>query len=296
MGSNSPYPTTGVGWFDALGATLGALSNRGGSSADSYGSSLGFDPNTVPTTPGGMPGVNGPAGAAAIKRLLKQVPMSQGKGGWKATSIDDAELEPLRWTGKKLETALRQMSAATGKPITDKFQLQQEWAKLVKMSAQYWAASNGGKIPGVARTPSDILNEAAQTGKTAGAVSLTSQQTHSSVDEISDGTAWGYMSNAATQMLGRAPTEGELRRFISKAHDIASRNPSITTQTTKTDSKGNTTTSSKTKGGADAGDYAAAAQKLASTPEAAAYQAAGTYFNALVDMLDSPVNLTAPTP
>ena len=107
------------------------------------------------------------------------------------------------------------------------------------------------------------------------------------MNQLSDGSAYMIIKNAARQALGRNPTSSEVKQFAARAHRIAVSNPTISRSTVTTDAMGNTSTSTKVKQGANADDFQMAAEKKVDTEEAGAYQAATTYYNAMLSALDS---------
>lgn len=208
-------------------------------------------------------------------------------------TTDRALAEPWNWDNTRLQQEFARASRAVGQPVQTREQFQAVWEKAVD-----WAKQS--RVAGKPITPYDAMDLMA---RDQAAVTLDGKTTTTSVaksvDEVTDGQAWAVLERAAKDMLGRAPTNAELQRFIGKARDIAARNPHVSRTTTTTTknadgTNGSTTSSSVSKGGMTEGDLALAAQNMAATPEAAAYQAAGTYFNEFLRALDSPVDMPNP--
>lgn len=224
----------------------------------------------------------------------RNLPMSGTVRGERIGTDLEAVLNlPYRWVNdkKKMDKLFSAVSAATGKPVTDFFSALSVWQDAVKASNQSWVGTNGGKN-GTPLSPWEALNLMSRTpGGYGNSTSAPKTETHRSVSEVSDGAAWSFINDAVTRLLGRAASTSEVQEFASKANRIAADNPTVTTTTT--DGKGNTT--SKTKGGIEAGDLELAARNTANRDsEAGAYQAASTYYNALLGTLSSMANLPNP--
>ena len=131
-----------------------------------------------------------------------------------------------------------------------------------------------------------------ETGKPKSRIQ-TSSSTSSSVNDVSDGDAWAIMQNAAANALGREVSHEEVREFAYRANQIAAENPDEVTSTQTVDAAtGDSATSTKRKSGWQTSDTQRMAQEdLEDTPEAGAYQAATTYYNAMLGALDSPVDI-----
>jgi hypothetical protein len=230
----------------------------------------------------------------------------------KGNSIDLVSNLPMRWRNnaqssprdaKQLNKLFKYVSEATGQQINSFDEAVKVWQKAVAKAEASWTGTRGGK-KGKPTTPWDELLIAKRDRQAGIANDLsvgpeggrggTQRSVVKSIDEISDGTAWTFIDTAARQMLGRAATESEVRRFVSKAHDIAARNPNISTVTTVDDGAGGGSQKTKTKQGAGQGDYELEARNnMAASPEAGAFQAATTYFKALQDALGSQAGLRA---
>jgi hypothetical protein len=222
-----------------------------------------------------------------------QVLISTGKDGDKYMDVEDANDRPWAWSKAWKKKQLARMSKVLGEPVNEfNDQFFATWQKAVQWAA---AANRAGKN----LTPYDALDLMAREkpggvtlDKDGNAVSTTTAR---SVDNITEGQAWGYLKGAVENAIGRAPTQAELHRFLGKARDVAASNPEVTRTTTTTmkDGSGQNSTQSTT-GGIREGDLALAASNMAATPEAAAYQVAGKYMNVLMGALDGPVDIPTP--
>lgn len=121
----------------------------------------------------------------------------------------------------------------------------------------------------------------------------TSSSTSTSVNDLTDGDAWAIMKNAAQNALGREASHEEIREFAYRANQIAAENPDeVTTTQTVDAATGDSKSHTSRTSGFNSNDAERMAQEeLEDTPEAGAYQAATTYYNAMIGALDSPVSL-----
>lgn len=199
---------------------------------------------------------------------------------------------PWFWSESKRQEMYKRASEAFGKDISNIHDFLAVWKQAVDLAAQSWEASDGKK----ALTPYDIFDmmrreapggAAAIGGSQTGPRSI--RQKVTSINRLSDGSAWQLLKSAAREALGREPTHEELRSFAARANQIAAENPDVTTTVMETDENGNTTTRVDNQPGATAADFQTAAEEEMDTEEAGAYQAATTYFDALVRGLDSVV-------
>jgi hypothetical protein len=84
-------------------------------------------------------------------------------------------------------------------------------------------------------------------------------------------------------LMGRDPDKNELDRYGSMMSAYAQKHPTVTKQTQTTDIHGNTTSSSTSSGGySAAGVTDMLSDRAKADPEYGSYQAATTYFNALI--------------
>lgn len=173
--------------------------------------------------------------------------------------------------------------------------LESMWADAVRRAQASFRLTDAGKN-GDAKTPFEFLREMgrkntsmAAPGSAGGPSQRTTTRT---IDEPTEGQLWGHLQSAAEQLLGRAPTDSELRRFAARASDIAARNPTVSTTSEKVSADGGSVTRTATQsGGVTEADYELEARKAAATPEAAAFQVASTYMNALERALEGGMSL-----
>lgn len=115
--------------------------------------------------------------------------------------------------------------------------------------------------------------------------------TSNSVYDLTPDNARATLRQALQAKLGRDPTEAEIRDFIDAAQTRAADNPSTSTTTYHTDASGNTTSNTTTQAGfSDARLQEMALRRARQAPDYAKYQAASTYYPALVSALGATVS------
>lgn len=153
------------------------------------------------------------------------------------------------------------------------------WADYVQQSANYFAA-------GATVSPWDILaKDISARGGTG--LAGTKTQTTRDVSLTGQADAAAIFHSAAQSLLGRNATPAEEAAFRQQLNAKEQANPTTATITSTTDEQGAVTNTSRTSTG---GFNSAAAQLLAEqqarqNPESASYQAATTYYNAMMQTL-----------
>lgn len=219
------------------------------------------------------------------------------------SGLEIANAVPYGWSDKQLQINMKRMSAAVGVQMKSFDDVLKVWGQAVNR-AQMISFSTAGKRQ---LTPWDVLDLTKKEtlragilygGGAAGGVPKEGSmgytkftQTDRQIQDVTKGDAYAVLKRAASEALGRAPSADELRAFTSMANRAASENPTTTTTTSTIDNAlGKTkSSSSKTKKGFGPNDLGMLGDKKADTPEAGAYQAAGMYYNALVQALESVV-------
>lgn len=130
-----------------------------------------------------------------------------------------------------------------------------------------------------------IDNATGEKVKYVGPRSKTTTQTR--VDLTDPETAQALITQSLTQLLGRAPSDGELAQFKGTISGYEKAHPTVATTTENINSMGETTSSNTTTSG---GVTDAARQQLLQSgvekgPEYAKYQGGTTYFNALLQLI-----------
>ena len=158
--------------------------------------------------------------------------------------------------------------------------LSQLWAGYVAQAAGYYAS--GKKV-----TPWDVIAKDMQQREATAAQPRTVTSTQVQANESTRTDASALFEQAATSLLGRAPTKSESSKFFGALNKYEKANPTVTTTTSNYSGEGDLTSQSSTsKGGvsADARAYLAEQQAKAD-PEYGAYQAATTYMGALMQAI-----------
>lgn len=160
--------------------------------------------------------------------------------------------------------------------------IQNQWEDAVAEAAQ---RLYHGQVITPMQVLANRINFARNQNQGTSATSRTDTTTNFSIPSVED--AHALVKNIFQQALGRDPTDNELAKYSSMAVGIAKSNPSTSTTETTRDKNGNTsshtTTTQKSVGAAGMQD--AILTKLQADPEYGAYQAATTYFNAVMQML-----------
>jgi hypothetical protein len=159
------------------------------------------------------------------------------------------------------------------------------WYTAVQEAGLRFSATNGkDKV-----TPYDLIDMMAGVGGNGKGKNSNRTMTHTSVSTqtLDQESADGIVRAIFQQSMGRDPTDGELSDYRTMMTGYAKDHPQTTTTTTKYDGQGNEASStSNTKGGiTESGLQNMAAQHAQADPEYGTYQAATTYWNALLGMI-----------
>lgn len=211
--------------------------------------------------------------------------------GDKTKPLSAVANEPYLWSAEKINDAIKKFNEA-GIPVRDLEGVVGVWGKLSEQAAKRYSLSSGKlKV-----TPWDMLEinksalaAAGGSGSGSGggtAAPTTVRSTTRSVAQITHGDGWNALQNTLSRMLGRDPSEEEVKDFIGRMNHLAAKNPTITTSTTTGVGTASQNTSSKTRGGFNANDILENAYRDAQADEEyAEYQSATTYFNAALSAL-----------
>ena len=200
---------------------------------------------------------------------------------WHGTSEFD------RWGKRLLGLGLIDAGDETSVEILDAV-----WQDAVDLSARFLAA--GKKV-----TPwkaAELLSQGAgagngsRYGSSGGAFTGNRSSTSRSVDLTDPATAKAITNDSLSQALGRAARPEELAQFLQVINSAERANPTVTSSNTRYDKGEAVSQSSTTSGGlTSAGRSQMVTDRAQALPEYGAFQAASTYYNALVSALDSPV-------
>jgi hypothetical protein len=168
-------------------------------------------------------------------------------------------------------------------------ELEKLWTTVLKRSAIAFSA--GQKV-----TPWAVMGLMAKQGF-GQPTSRTTNQSSTDIEALDPAQARLMIEKAASEALGRRPTESEIDSFAAKAQQIAQSNPRVTNTTTTTqyDAEGNALASnskSNASGGAEvvnAQSQVAAEDQARANPEYDKVQKGMTYFPMFFDALSSPV-------
>jgi hypothetical protein len=157
-------------------------------------------------------------------------------------------------------------------------QLAQAWGDYVQQSANYLAA-------GKTMTPMDIFSKDLAIRGGGVPTTKTTKTVDTSLTSRVDSEA--IFKSAAQSLLGRNPTDSEYAQFYSNLNAQERANPTVATTTTTTDEEGNPVSSTRTsEGGIGAAGSALLAQRQAEqSKDYGAYQAATTYYNAMLQTI-----------
>lgn len=185
------------------------------------------------------------------------------------------------WDQKTRDKFLTQLGLAGYKSdqMTDS-DLALTWANYVNQAAKYRARGQN-------LTPWDVLAKDMAQRETAAAKPRTITQTSTSYDLSSKGDAQAIFLTAAQQLIGRDPTKAETAKFTEALNAYERANPRTTTTTSRYAAGGDLTSqSSTTSGGVGEGArQILAMEDIKKDPEYGAYQAATTYFDAMMEMI-----------
>lgn len=197
----------------------------------------------------------------------------------RAQTVNRALNQPYLWEEDELAEAMKRMQAA-GLDVKSFEDVNSVWKGLVERAAITFSASEGEKKV----TPWDVLDMVER--ETGGGLdedgNRTTTATHHSIDQISEGEAWSTLQSNLSRMLGRDPSDQEVRDFTYRMNHLAAKNPSIS-KTISQYKNGELvdSTTRETSAGFTASDVVMKAYDQAQAdPEYAEFQAATTYFDA----------------
>ena len=161
------------------------------------------------------------------------------------------------------------------------------WQYAVQEAGNFYTATGGKRKV----TPWDMLSlledNAAAAGGSKGP--KTTKQTSTSTNIPSPLDAEAAVKTIFQEGIGRDPSKGELARYSSLLIGKAKANPSITNSTQTVDANGNVSQSSTSSGGLSAaGAQQALMNEVQADPEYGSYQAATTYYGALLKAIAAP--------
>lgn len=200
----------------------------------------------------------------------------------KTDKLSSVSNQYYNWDQKTKDKFLTQLSLAgidtTSLKDADVAKL---WGSYAEQAASYYAA--GTKL-----TPWDILSKDREQREAYLKTprSVTQTQTTSNLSTGADSHA--LFLQAAQSLLGRDPTKSEVSSFQKALNAYEKKNPTVSTTTSNYVGDTLQSQNTTTKGGVtDASRGLMATEDIKADPEYGAYQAATTYFGALMDMIGS---------
>jgi hypothetical protein len=201
-------------------------------------------------------------------------------GGAKELTVQDAVADWYKWSDQE-RSAFGQRLYKLGlvKDPHDYGAVFNTWQSAVQEASNFYSFA-GKKV-----TPWQVLDVVAG-GAGGGPHPTTQTNTSKSFNIPTVEDAHAATKQLFQALMGRDPDHGELDRYASMMTSYAQKHPTVTKQTQTTDIHGNTTSSSTSSGGYSQGGITdMLSQKAKADPEYGSYQAATTYFNALIGSL-----------
>lgn len=200
-------------------------------------------------------------------------------------TLTQAQNLPYTWEDEEVAEVMKRLRRA-GINVRNFDELKAVWDSLVDRASKSYTLSLGKRK----LTPWDVLEltrrEAEETGSLVNYEDGTQTRTATSVSEISEGASWATLRTTLSALLGRDPTDREVRDYAYRMNTLAAKNPSITETITRYEAGEAVSQESSKTGGFDADDMAREAYDQAQDdPEYAKVQAGTTYFNALLQGL-----------
>lgn len=192
---------------------------------------------------------------------------------------------PYEWEDDEIIDAMKRFRRA-GVNVTTFDQLTSEWGRLVERASMTYSLSRGQRK----LTPWDVLELRKKESKAAGTLtdfeSGTQTRVATSVSEIPEAASWATLQQTLSQLLGRDPSDQEVRDYAYRMNTLAAQNPSITETITRYKGGEAVSSESSTTGGFGADDMAREAYEGAQDdPEYARVQGGTTYYNALLSAI-----------
>jgi hypothetical protein len=204
----------------------------------------------------------------------------------KAQTITRALNQPYLWDEEELDEAMKRMQDA-GLDVRSFDDVTSVWESLVERAAKTYTFSKGERKV----TPWDVLDLVKREDESANGgedpENFTHVSTNKNVEDISEGEAWSVLQSNLSRMLGRDPSDQEVRDFTVRMNNLAARNPAIskTISTYKDGRLTNSKTIEKDSGFTADDMVMESYEDAQADPEYGAYQAASTYYNAAVGAL-----------
>ncbi|AZF95820.1 hypothetical protein SEA_OLICIOUS_10 [Streptomyces phage Olicious] len=206
---------------------------------------------------------------------------AQSAGAYDNTvKLSEVANQYYNWDGKTKNKFLTQLGLAGYDTSGMKdSQIAQLWGNYAAQAAQYF--QQGRRL-----TPWDILAKDRDQREAYMNTPRTVTQSSTSYDMSTREDAHGIFLQAAQSLLGRDPTKSEITAFQKALNAYEKANPTTTTQTSNYIGDTLQSQSSTTTGGVKEGArQLMALEDVKADPEYGAYQAATTYFDAMMEMI-----------
>jgi len=204
------------------------------------------------------------------------IPLRKEKTG----KLSDVANQYYNWDTKTQNKFLSQLNLAGYDTSQMKdSQIAQLWGTYAAQAAQYYG--QGRKL-----TPWDILAKDMEAREAYMNTPRSVTQTSTAYDMSTREDAHAIFLQSAQALLGRDPTKAEIKTFQKALNAYEKANPTVTTQTTNYMGDTVTSQSSTTKGGVKEGArQLMAMEDIKQDPEYGAFQAATTYYDAMMEMI-----------
>lgn len=215
---------------------------------------------------------------------LPSEPVTATTPGDRTRTVTQAMNMPYLWDEEQIAKAMERLKDA-GIQVGSFDELVSAWGSLVNRAAMTYSLSEGQQKV----TPWDVLDlykKEAQASGTYVDPNRTESYTQRNVSEITEGQAWTSIQGTLSQMLGRDPSDQELRDFTYRMNHMAASNPSISKTITQYKNGEAVSSSTHTDPGFTSSDMAQEAYDSAQNdPEYAEFRGASYLFNAAMSAL-----------
>ena len=209
-------------------------------------------------------------------------------------SLSEAQGEFYRWSEddrRKWGQHLLALGLIDEGEENDYNTLRDMWMDVVSEAANFTTAGKQVDPWKVATLIAGDTSSGGAAGRSKGFTGSKSQ-TRRSVDLTDPSTAKALVNDVLSRQLGRAATDAEVEEFRNVLNAAERANPTVTSSTTTYQNGDAVSQSSTTSGGlGSAGAQQVVEDAVSVLPERQSYQAAATYFNALLGSLGSPVSV-----
>lgn len=264
------------------------------------------------TTPSPAPGVNPGLAEYLAKKAAERGGGTGGTGIWWDDTGNDLVVksngslhpngtEPLmkigdimywfwQWDQKKVDALAQKLVKANMLPSINvtRSDVWEAFRKGILMDAAQAYASSPDKAPNVEQVIQSFMKRPVGDAEKDKPAEYTTTNTQTSLSDPTE--AASLLDQTLKSRLGRAPTDAEKHSFLAALNAAQRANPTVTSTKYTLDPKtgGYNTTTGTTSGGVNAAEVADEFTKGNNKSEYGAYQAATTYFDAMMSALGTP--------